>query len=251
MFTGGSGSYYFHEVQIYGGAQLAVETDPPESPATIFFENMIGDRSGAIHVGKEQEMDLERVHIDLPFSVHVYDGGFLGLAPDTVVHDVDIFLNGTLAHVVNLTVHHGGKVWLGRTGHTEDEATSEYDFEIVHVQNDGYVHMISDPVDESGIIFNTIYLHIDGGGLVRGTHLYMYCHNITIDAGGVLSADGLGYSMENGGPYEEDGETFRMGLHGIINPGLGTQNQEGQASGGGHGGSGGRGTGERLECGGG
>jgi hypothetical protein len=28
-------------------------------------------------------MDLERPTIDLPFSVHVYDGGYLGLAPDT------------------------------------------------------------------------------------------------------------------------------------------------------------------------
>jgi hypothetical protein len=29
-------------------------------------------------------MDLERPTIDLPFSVHVYDGGYLGLAPDTL-----------------------------------------------------------------------------------------------------------------------------------------------------------------------
>jgi hypothetical protein len=51
---------------------------------------MIGDRSGAIHVGKNEVMDLERPTIDLPFSVHVYDGGYLGLAPDTFIHGVDI-----------------------------------------------------------------------------------------------------------------------------------------------------------------
>ena len=245
IFTGGGNAYYFHELQIYGGAQLAVETDPPESPATLYFEHMIGDRSGAIHVGPQQEMDLERNHIDLPFSVHLYDGGVIGLAPDTVVHNVDFFLNGTLAHVANLTIQRGGKVWLGPRGHTENMDISSYDFYRVHVQNDGYLHMISNPVTEAGIVFNTTNLHIDGGGLVKGSHVYVWSHNITVDAGGVLSADGLGYCMEDGEPYEADGVTYRTGSHGIINPGLGTADA-GRASGAGHGGSGGRGKGKKM-----
>ena len=69
-------------------------TNPVNSPATIFFDNMIGDRTGAIHIGINQEMDLERPEIDLPFSAHVYDGGYLGLGTDTNIHGVDIFLNG-------------------------------------------------------------------------------------------------------------------------------------------------------------
>ena len=40
---------------------------------------MIGDRTGAIHVGENQVMDLKRPKIDLPFNVHVYPDGFLGL----------------------------------------------------------------------------------------------------------------------------------------------------------------------------
>jgi hypothetical protein len=51
IFIGSDSSYKFNELQIYGKAQLAVLTDPVESNATIYFDNMIGDRSGAIHLG--------------------------------------------------------------------------------------------------------------------------------------------------------------------------------------------------------
>ena len=203
---------------------------------------MIGDRTGAIHVGKNQIMDLERDEIDVPFSIHVYDGGFLGLAPDTFIHDVDIFLNGSLDHVDRLTIHHGGKLWLNIEGHTEGNDPGFYNFEKVHVQDNGYLHMITNPVDEHGINFHTTIIHIDGGGLIRGTHVYIHSENITVDTLGLLSADGLGYGVEHGHPYHTNGSLI-YGLHGVINPGLGTSVINGSASGAGHGGSGGRGTG--------
>lgn len=31
-------------------------------------------------------------------------------------------------------------------------------------------------------------MHVDGGGLVRGSHLYFHAENCTIDAGGILSS---------------------------------------------------------------
>lgn len=55
-------------------------------------------------------MDLERHQIDLPFNVRVYEGGFLGLAYETIIHGVDILVHGTLAHPENVTISHGGKV---------------------------------------------------------------------------------------------------------------------------------------------
>ncbi|KAK3576661.1 hypothetical protein CHS0354_004945 [Potamilus streckersoni] len=235
----GNDSYHFNELQIYGHAHLAVITNPVYSQATLLFDSMIGDRTGAIHVGKNQVMDLLRDKIDLPFSVHVYDGGYLGMAPDTNIHGVDIFLNGTLANVKNLTIHHSGKLWLNRQGHTLSESASFYAFDFVHVKNKGYLHMISDPVSEPGISFTTIGLTVDGGGLVRGTHLYFYSTNITIDAGGVISVDGLGYELADGTPTHTNG-SFRVGLHGQINPGIGFTGSA-ASSGAGHGGSGGRG----------
>ena len=57
-----------------------------------------------------QSMDLERSEIDLPFSVRVYEGGFLGLANDTYIHDIDILVHGTFAHADNITIHHNGQV---------------------------------------------------------------------------------------------------------------------------------------------
>jgi hypothetical protein len=41
---------------------------------------MIGDRTGFVHIGNHQVMDLRRNFIDTPFSTYVYDGGYLGLA---------------------------------------------------------------------------------------------------------------------------------------------------------------------------
>lgn len=55
-------------------------------------------------------MDLERPEIDIPFSVRVYENGFLGLAYHTYVHGVDIVVHGTLAHPENLTLYKDGKV---------------------------------------------------------------------------------------------------------------------------------------------
>ena len=229
--TGASYRYEFNELQIYGRAHLAIESEGDK--ADIFFHNMIGDRTGAIHVGPNQVMDLERPKIDVPFHVHVYNEGFLGMAPDTNVHGVSIFLNGTLAHIENLTLHHGGNLWLYNDGRTESNPASNYEFQWVHVKDQGYLHMITDPVWEKGIHFNAIKLHIDGGGLVRGTHLYFHAENISIDSGGTLSADELGYSIEHK-------DTSAYGLFGQINPGLGFTGLE-TGSGAGHGGSGGLG----------
>lgn len=241
--TDGSANFHFDELQIYGQAQLAILTAPPGTPASLTFKNMIGDRSGSVHVGKAQTLDLNREKIDLPFNVHVYNDGFLGLAPDTTIHGVTIHLNGTLGYVRNLTLHHGGVLRMNRQGHTLGEGASEYSFDYVHVQNDGYIHMITNPVSEPGISLQTLVTQIDGGGVIRATHLYMSSVNLTIDIGGVLRADGLGYRAVDGAPYEDDGTTFRKGLHGIINPGLGQTSDKG-ASGAGHGGSGGRGQGQ-------
>jgi hypothetical protein len=198
---------------------------------------MIGDRTGAIHVGANQIMDLKRHKIDLPFNVHVYPDGFLGLATDTYVQDIDIFLNGTLAYVDNLTLHHDGNLWLYKKGKTNSLQDSYYEFKFVHVKTGGYIHMITDPVVEKGIHFKTISTHIDGGGLIRGTHLYFESTNITIDNGGHLNADNLGYRLS-------DSNTLDYGIYGQINPGRGyTGSNLGTASGAGHGGSGGRGEG--------
>jgi hypothetical protein len=54
----------------------------------------------------------------------------------------------------------------------------------------------------------------------RGTYVYFFSENITIDSGGVLTANGLGYELADGDRTDSSGNV-RKGLHGVINPGLG------------------------------
>lgn len=58
-------------------------TQPTRYNVTLFFKHMIGDRTGSVHVGEYQELDLVRDYVDLPFNTYVYQGGSLGLAAVT------------------------------------------------------------------------------------------------------------------------------------------------------------------------
>lgn len=50
------------------------------------------------------------------------------------------------------------------------------------------MNLISHRKTEKGINVNFITFHIDGGGNVTGSHLYLHGENMTIDDGGVLNA---------------------------------------------------------------
>lgn len=76
-------------------------------------------------------MDLERPELDVPFNVRNYEGGYLGMGTDTFVHDVHIFNSGTMANVVNMTIHHGGNVHLTYHGHTLEEDPNIYKYDII------------------------------------------------------------------------------------------------------------------------
>ncbi len=250
--------FHFEELQVYGGGHLAVHpltqfydgseyiiqdqlfsemfksTQPYN--VTLHFRYMIGDRTGSVHVADGQEMDLEREEIDLPFSAYVYRGGHLGLAPETIVHGVEIHLSGVLSHIQNLTLHHGGYLWLKHGGRTTDEPDSMYVFKNVRIQDDSSVNATTDPVDEPGITFHTQALYVEGGGTLHGTRLTMVSENITVDDGGRIMADGLGYHH-----LHRQDTHWQFSLHGDVNPGV-PDDVTGVGSGGGHGGSGGRGS---------
>ena len=228
----GDQNYHFEELQIYGGAQLAILTEPHNRSASIFFRNMIGDRSGTIHVGYNQTLDLIRPSIDLPFNVRVYRGGFLGLAPSTEIHGVEIHVDGVISYIKNLTLHHGGLLSLNEDSRTGNEAViNDFKFEFIRVQFEGVIKMISSPVSHSGMNLTVRVLHIEGGGKVEGSDLRILAENISINTEGILTVSGHGYKQSDG---------TGQGVHGKINRGLGPGNGV-AASGGGHGGTGGRG----------
>ena len=252
-YAGTSNNFHFEELQVYGNAHLAVlpprehyngsgyiiqprftthkffSSDPFK--ASLFFKYMIGDRTGSIHVNDRQTMDLTRPEIDLPFNTYVYEGGYLGLALDTYVHGVVIDLRGAIANVQNLTLHHGGRLWLRHGGHSTVLPPSAYTFEFVRIQDAGLLDAITDVIDEPGITFRTRALYVEGGGRVRVTHLTWDSENITIDAGGIITADAFGYNGSH-----SQGKHGTASLHGFVNYGIG----KAVGAGAGHGASGGR-----------
>ena len=251
-FAGADHSFHFEEIRVLGGAHFAVllppqtlegdtyvvrprySTDVFQSAlpytVSVFFRYMLGDRTGTVHVGAGQTLDLLRAEIDLPFSAYVYHGGHLGLAVVTVLHGVRLHLAGSVAHVRSLTLRQGGYLWLQHGGGTRGEPSGSYRFDALSVQSGGVVNATTDPVTEPGITLHVGALTVEGGGYVHGTRLTMVCVNVTVDAGGVLAADGQGYR-----PRLTQG---RLSLYGPVNSGAAAA---GGGGGGGHGGSGGRG----------
>ena len=227
--------FHFEELQIYGKGHLGIWPQQGNNTSTVslFFKYMIGDRSGMIHIGDRQVMNLSRPEIAIPFSAQVYSGGFIGLAPYTEIHGVEIIVRGVLALIQNMILHHGGNLWLNHGGRTFNEKEHHYDFDTIRIQDTGVIHCVTSPVADPGIIFTTRAVFIEGGGLMRGSRITFITENITIDDGGALVADGLGYNTSHG--YQGNG------IYGPINPGHGIDDVNG-ASGAGHGGSGGRGS---------
>lgn len=122
----GNFDFRFEELQIYGNAQLAVLPKPVTKGSNLHFLHMIGDRTGFIHVGPNQVMDLRRTFLDTPFSSYVYEGGYLGLAPDTNLEKVFAHVEGTVDHIVNLTLIAGGELRLFLTGSTNRRPRLNY-----------------------------------------------------------------------------------------------------------------------------
>ena len=232
-FANGKDDFHFEELQIYAGAHFAILTNPPEGNASLFFKHMIGDRTGTIHVGPNQIMDLKRNEINLPFSVHNYERGYLGLAPYTEVHGVTIYNSGTLAHIQNMTIHHAGELWMNHGGRTVNKSSSSYEFDAVRVEDSGAIRGLTKPLNDRGIELRTRALIVRGGGIAQFTRLSFTSENLTVDDGGLLTSKGLGYNYTHGST---------VGLLGTANLGIGFTTSAG-SSGAGFGGSSGRGVG--------
>lgn len=257
--TSGGYAYEFEELQIYGNGQLAVQppsdvniivwnnvdfqkltggVDEADYNVIIFFRYMIGDRTGSVHVAQSQAMDLltnvEREEMDLPFNTYAYKGSYIGLAPMTFVHGVEIHLSGIMANVENITLRQGGYLWLKHGGHTTNESESSYMYNYIKIQDDSSLNATTDPIDEDGITFYLKGITIEGGGVMHGTFMTINTEMVTIDAGGLLSADGLGYR-----PEHDESTHGSTSLHDTVNPGA-PDLTNGIGGGAGHGGTGGK-----------
>mgnify|MGYP001792443867 CR=1 FL=1 len=228
----GNQSYHFEELQMYGNAHLAVRTEPYNQAASLFFRDMIGDRTCTIHVANNQTMDLIRDKIDLPFNVRVYRGGFVGLANTTTIHGVTIYVHGIISFIPKIILHHNGALHLyenSRTG--KQQQMNDFRFGSIRIQYGGILNMTSDPLTHKGMNLSVTLLHIEGGGRLESSNLNVEAENISVNAKGIIDLSGRGYNYVHG---------KNVGVSGRANPGCGS-GSNGGASGGGHGGTGGRG----------
>ena len=178
-----------------------------------------------------QVMDLERHEIDTPFNVRVYEGGYIGLAPITYIHDVTIWLHSEMDHVQNLTGRRNGSLQVFEHAFTEGSAGENYiDFVTVRIQDDAYIEADTSAVHETlrDFHFSISQLYVEGGANFKGTSMYITADYIRTDNGGYIHANGYGYC------HSESGTD--------INIGQGTYDSSG-SSGGGHGGTSGQGGG--------
>ncbi len=197
-------NYHFEELQLNGDAHLAFLSQSSNKNVSIFFRHMIGDRSGTLHVGANQSMDLNREEIDLPFTVRVYKRGHVGLAPMTFVHGVKIYNHGLITRMRNITLHHAGEIYFyeeSRAGNSS--LPNDYVFDTVRVQAGGLVTFTSSPVSHSGMNLTTKTLYIEGGGKLLANDVRVLSEHVIVDSGGHFSADGLGYKISDGTGMEK------------------------------------------------
>lgn len=150
---------------------------------------------------------------------------------------MSVHLDGVLSYVKNLTLHHDGLLSLNENSRTSNEhKENDFKFDFITVQYKGLLRMISNPATHSGMNLTVKLLHVEGGGRVESSDLQVLAENISINTDGLFTLNGRGYSFDHG---------TSTGINGKINKGRGSFINSGSvyngASGGGYGGTGGRG----------
>ena len=222
-FANGTHDFHFEELQLYGGAHLAISPEQVNRPASLFFRYMIGDRSGMIHLSQNQVLNLHRLFLDIPFSAHVYEGGYLGLAPISEMNNIAVHVEGTLDHIRNLTILNGGALHCYLTGSTGERIQRTYKFnETVRIMARSQIRTYSPNAHNDPFVLQAKVLTVEGGAAINTVNMNISAVNLTVDDGGNIDASDGGY-LATKGPG-----------------GLLTKNW--QRGGAGHGGTGGRGS---------
>ena len=222
-FANGTHDFHFEELQIYGGAHLAILTEPVNRPASLFFRYMIGDRTGMIHISQNQVMDLHRLFLDIPFSAYIYEDGYLGLAPISEMNSITVHVEGRLGHIRNLTILNGGKLRCYLTGSTGEGIQRAYKFnETVRIMARSQIIGHSPNAHNDPYFLQAKILTVEGGAAINTFNMNISAVNLTVDDGGKIDASDGGY-LATQGPGGLSTNNWRRG-------------------GAGHGGTGGRGS---------
>lgn len=198
-FANGSHDFHFEELQIYGGAHLAILTEPVNRAASIFFRYMIGDRTGMIHVSRNQVMNLHRLFLDIPFSAYIYDGGYLGLAPISEMNKIAVHVEGTLDHIRNLTILNGGALHCYLTGSTGEGIRRHYTFnETLRIMARSQIRSYSPNAHNEAFSVQAKILTVEGGAAINTFNMNITAVNLTVDDGGLIDGSDGGYLATKG-----------------------------------------------------
>ena len=223
QYANSSHNFYFEELQIYGGAHLAILTEPVNRPASLFFRYMIGDRTGMIHIGRNQVVNLHRNFLDIPFSAYIYNGGYLGLAAISEMNKIAVHVEGTLDHIRNLTILNGGVLHCYLTGSTGEKMARRYIFnETVRIMADSKIQAHGPNAHPDPFSVEAKILLVEGGATISTFNMNVTAINLTVDDGGSIDGSNGGFQAT-------------MGPGGLLT-------RYWQRSGAGHGGTGGRGS---------
>ena len=83
-------------------------------------------------------------------------------------------------------MYHGGR--------TANQVNSSFKFDTVRVQDQGVIRAFTSPTTHPGITIIARAFFVEGGGLFHGTRMTVLGENITIDDGGLITANGQGYN---------------------------------------------------------
>ncbi|XP_060557569.1 uncharacterized protein LOC132717977, partial [Ruditapes philippinarum] len=229
IFADRNEQFTFSEVILKGQSHLAFMPRHDYTDGVLVdVGNVIGDKTGFLHVGYNQEVSINKTAYDVPFNTHVYETGHVTYPPRTFFYKTKLVSSGKVSGMEDLYVFKGGLVSIDTSGSIATSHTSaKVSMKSLHVQEAGTFEMKSYTSLDS-FNMDATNISIYGGGHFKvNTALKMTVHHLlAVYSGGKLDLSGAGFLSDsvNHGPA----------------PGIGSASG---GSGGGHGGSGGRGSG--------
>jgi len=171
----GNSTYAFETTIILGGAHLAFNPQPANSPFAITLLRVYGDRLGTLHVGSYQNVTMspDLASVQVSYSIYVYPTGVVLFPPVIDVYRAQIWMSGRISQVQNLTFHHGGTFYcLPGGGTLYPNVNDTYQFDVLRVQDGSNFSMeLINPVIHPGMVLITNATYIEGGAQIKSSRL--------------------------------------------------------------------------------
>ena len=165
----------FDRIELTRNADL--ELLDPDDTIDLTSANMAGDGTGQIHLHYPFQLTASELRY---LGLYIHTDGELILPGVFTVRGAELSVYGRLSGINELTLATDGGVnplvRLVATGHSESQPVGTFELDTVVVHTGGKLELASDPEAERG--------------------LTLLANTLTIDSGGRVSGDGLGYQID-------------------------------------------------------